>query len=129
MAFSAFLTAPASEQMEHDFLTLAAALAARSSDAAAADVVRVARSNHCGDCPVLAFQDFPGRGFGGAVLLPGEGGHRAALIGAREFVAESGLEVPAVLEVAARRWEGEGARVLYGGWDGYVRGLLKFATD
>jgi hypothetical protein len=50
-------------------------------------------------------------------------------VGAREFLAESGLELPAILEVAVRRWEEEGATVLMGGWDGYVRGIMKFFVE
>ncbi|MGQ0645526.1 MAG: hypothetical protein ACT4O3_08550 [Elusimicrobiota bacterium] len=126
LRFSAFQTAPANDQMEKDFLTLAASLAALSAHPASPDVVRVAKANQCPQCPVLGFQDFPGRGFGGAVRLPGEEAPRAVLVGAREFLQESGLEMPALLETAARRWEAVGARVVLGGWDGYVRGVMKF---
>jgi hypothetical protein len=59
--------------------------------------------------------------------LPGEETHRAVLVGTREFIEESGLETPDILEVARRKWEGEGARVLVGGWDGFVRAVLKLS--
>jgi cation transport ATPase len=127
LEFVAFQTAPASEQMEKDFLTLAASLAAHSNHPSSAAITRIAKLNQCPQCPVMGFQDFPGRGFGGAVQLPGERSHRAVLIGVRSFLDECGLEIPAILEVAVRQWEKEGAEVLFGGWDGYVRGLLKFS--
>ena len=112
--------------MENDFLTAAGSLAAQSAHPAAPSINRVAGANGRPHRPVIGFQDFPERGFGGAVQLPGEEGARAVLIGNRAFMAEAGLDAPALLEVAARRWEGEGATILLGGWDGYVRGVMKF---
>ncbi len=127
--FAAYQTAPASEQMEKDFLTLVGSLAELSRHPAAPDLRRVARLNRLPLCPVIGFQDFPEKGFGGAVRLPGEGGSRAVVVGHRAFAAECGLDMPAVLEVAARRYEGEGARILLGGWDGYVRGVMRFSPE
>lgn len=128
-SFLAFQTAPANPQLEKDFLTMAASLAARSSHPSASELMRVARLNGCPRCDVIGFKDFPGEGFGGAVQLPGEAYPRPVLIGTRAFLAQSGLETPALLEVALRRWEEEGARVLLGGWDRYVRGVMKFSAE
>jgi cation transport ATPase len=114
LSFLAFQTAPANPQMETDFLTLAASLAVQSSHPAAGEIVRIARVNSCPQCPVIGFRDFPGDGFGGAVQLPGESAPRAVLFGTRKSLGQAGLEIPAILEV------------LLGGWDQYVRGVMKF---
>lgn len=127
--FAAFQTAPANPQMEKQFMTIANSLAALSSHPGKDSIQRVANTDQLPHCEVLGFQDFPGKGFGGAVRLPGEDGQaRASLIGTRAFMKEAGLQLPDLLEVAARRWEAEGAEVLMGGWDGYVRGLMKFVA-
>jgi cation transport ATPase len=125
----AFQTAPANEQMEKDFLSFAASLAPGATHPGAADILKVAHNAGCTKFPVIGFQDFPGRGFGGVVQIAGENRPRAVLFGTRAFLAESGLDMPAILEVAARKWEAEKADILLGGWDGYVRGLLKFAPQ
>lgn len=126
---AAFQTAPANPQMEKQFMTIANSLAPGSSHPGKDSIERVANSEQLPHCEVLGFQDFPGKGFGGAVRLPGEEGRaRASLFGNRAFMKEAGLQLPDLLEVAARRWEEEGAEVLMGGWDGYVRGLMKFVS-
>jgi cation transport ATPase len=124
--FTAFQTAPASTQMEADLLRVIRSLAEFSRHPLAPEMIKVAEANRIEKCPVFGFQDFGGEGFGGAVQLPGEGGPRAVLVGLRRFLEEAGMSVPNILEVAARQWEKEGAHVLFAGWDGYVRGLLKF---
>src|SRR5262245_12687934 len=126
LRLAAYQTAPASEQMEKDFLTIGATLAALSSHPGRDEAARVARKQGCPQCPVIGFQDFSGKGFGGAVPLPGDGAPRAAMFGTRAFLAECGLELPDLLIVAARRWQDDGTQLLFGGWDGYVRGILKF---
>lgn len=124
--FAAFQTAPASHELEGDFLAILGTLGSQTAHPAGPEMRRIAHTNGHPVCPTIGFQDFPGRGFGGAVQLPGEAAPRAVLVGTREFMAEAGLQMPALLEVAARQWEAEGALVLLGGWDGYVRGVLKF---
>ncbi len=125
-SFAAFQTAPASTQMESHLLLIARSLARLSRHPFAREVIKVTQANRTAECPVLGFQEFEGRGLGGAVQLPGEHSPRAVLAGARRFLEEAGLGLPDLLEVAARRWEKEGATVVFVGWDGYVRGLLKF---
>jgi cation transport ATPase len=124
--FAALQTAPAGEKYEKDFLALAASLAAFSKHPAAADIRRVAKAAEVSDGEVTGFKDFPGRGFGGVVQLPGEPMPRAVLMGELAFLEESGLSIPAILEVARRRFSEDGSRVLVGGWDGSVRGVARF---
>jgi cation transport ATPase len=124
--FLALQTAPAGEKYEKDFLALAASLAGLSKHPAAADLRRAAKAVGVSDGPVTGFKDFPERGFGGVVQLPGEEMPRAVLMGELSFLEESGLQIPAVLEVARRRFLDDGARALVGGWDGHVRGVMRF---
>lgn len=121
----ALQTAPAGEQYERDFLALAGSLAALSAHPAAESVRRAAKAAGLADGPVAGFKDFPERGFGGLVQLPGEDMPRAVLIGELDFLAASGLQIPAILEVARRRFSEDGRRALVGGWDGYVRGVMR----
>lgn len=124
--FVALQTAPAGEKYENDFLALAGSLAALSAHPASADIRKAAKSHGISDGPVIGFKDFPERGFGGLVQLPAEETPRAVLMGELEFLEESGLHIPAILEVARRRFAEDGHRTLVGGWDGYVRGVMRF---
>jgi cation transport ATPase len=124
--FAALQTAPAGKKYEDDFLALAGSLAAFSTHPAAAAVRQLAKRDGMSDGPVTGFKDFPDRGFGGVVQLPGEEMPRAVLMGDLGFLEESGLQIPAILEVARRRFSEDGHRVLVGGWDGYVRGVMRF---
>ena len=126
--FSAFQVAPAGEMYEAEFLSLVASVESQSSHPAARQIADIAKKNNLPLRPVIAFQEFPGSGLGGAVDL-GNGTYRAVVVGTREFLKECGLQVPELLEVAARRWEGESAVIALGGWDGWVRGVLKFTLD
>lgn len=126
LRFAAFHAAPASTQMEKDLLQIVRSLAEFSTHPLATEIMKVTEVNRVAKSPVFGFQEFEGKGLGGAVQLPGEGGPRAVLAGKREFLEEAGLSVPNILEVTARQWEKEGALVIFVGWDGYVRGLLKF---
>src|SRR5690349_992825 len=120
--FMAFQVAPDSHLLERDFLRCLASLMTLSSHALASDVLRVAQRNAVLPVSVEGFQEYPDRGFGGLIKLPEEPRPRPVLIGTREFIKESGLEIPALLEVAARRFESvPGAAILLGGWDGWVR--------
>lgn len=125
--FDAFHVLPDSPQMQKDFLYVVASLMAHSSDSAAEDVRRIAGLNGILPVEVRGFQEYPDRGLGGLVTLPGEHRPRAALMGSREFLAQCGLQIPAILEVTARRWEKEkNSSILLAGWDAWVRGVLKF---
>jgi cation transport ATPase len=128
--FDAYHVLPDSPQMQQDFLYMIASLEARSEDPNAADVVRVAKINAILPVEVAGFQEFLGRGLGGLVQLPHENHPRAVIMGTREFMAESGLQIPDILEVTARKWEGaEDSQMILAGWDGWVRGVLKFVKD
>ncbi|MBL8023033.1 MAG: hypothetical protein JNK54_01950 [Elusimicrobia bacterium] len=124
--FRGFQTWPASIEAQRDFLTIAASLAAQSQHPCAKDLHRVALWNSQGTQTVSGFQDFGEKGFGGAVQLPGESTPRAALIGTKDFLNESGMAIPEMLLTAARDWEEEGAPVFYCGWDGTAKATLRF---
>jgi len=113
--------------MQKDFLYVLASLAARSQDPLAREVLKIARANAIMPVEVEGFQEFPGRGLGGLVRLPNENRPRAVVVGTRPFIQECGLDMPAILESAARKWEKEkGAIVILAGWDAWVRGVLKY---
>ena len=125
--FAAYHVLPDSPQMQRDFLLVLASLEARSDHPLAKDVLRVAQINGITPVSVTGFQAFPHRGLGGLVQLPNEHRPRAVVVGSREFVAECGLEVPEILEATARQWENDGKTFIsLGGWDGWVRGVIKW---
>lgn len=124
--FVALQTAPAGEEYENDFLALAGSLAALSSHPASADIRKAAKTHGLASGSVIGFTDFPERGFGGLVQFSAEDMPRAVLMGELDLLEESGLDIPAVLEVARRRFAEDGHRTLVGGWDGYVRGVMRF---
>lgn len=127
LTFEAYHVLPDSPQMQKDFLYVLASLMACSSQRFAEDVLRIAKLNNILPVRVEGFQEFPGRGLGGLVTLPNELRPRAVLIGAYEFIEESGLQMPDILEVAHRRWSREPqSKVLVAGWDAWVRAVLKF---
>jgi cation transport ATPase len=128
--FDAYHVLPDSPQMQRDFLYVMASLAARAGSPLAADIVRVAKLNGILPVSVEGFQEFPEKGFGGLLQLPNEQRPRAVLSGTRYFVAESGLQMPAILEATAQQWERQsGTLILMAGWDAWVRGVLKFVAD
>ena len=125
--FDAYHVLPDSPLMQHNFLFALASLEARSDHPLAADVLRVARINGVRPSEVTGFQEFPQRGLGGLIQLPHEQRPRAIVVGSREFIAECGLQLPDILEVTVRKWTGEPhATVALGGWDGWVRGVVKW---
>ena len=124
--FDAYHVLPDSPQMQKDFLYVLASLMARSSEPEAADILRIAKLNAILPVSVEGFQEYPGRGLGGLVTLPDEQRPRAVLVGTGEFLEQCGLQTPAILEVTVRQWRSEGVVLAYGGWDGWVRGILKF---
>ena len=118
---------PGSPQMENDFILAIASLGAQSNAFMTREVARVARANRILPASVQGFEESPDRGQGGWVQLPGEGRPRAVVVGTRAYIAECGLEIPAILETTVRQWELEGESViLLGGWDAWVRGVLRF---
>lgn len=126
--FSAFQAAPAGALYEEEFLYLVTSLESHSQHPVDRSVLEVAKKNNLPIYPVIGLREFPGKGIGGAVQV-GAGAFRAVVLGSRSFLKECGLEVPEILEVALRRWEKEGALVALGGWDGWVRGILKFVKQ
>ncbi len=115
--------------MQQNFLMALASLEAQVEHPLASDVLRIAKINGILPSSVEGFQAFPGRGLGGLVLMPHEQRPRAVVLGSREFIAECGLNIPDILEVTARKWESEPDSVIaLGGWDGWVRGVVKWQT-
>ena len=128
--FDAYHVLPDSPQMQKDFLYVAASLMARSSEPIAREVVRIAQVNAILPVDVKGFQEYPDGGLGGLVQLPDEQRPRAVIMGSRDFMNQCGLEIPAILEVTARKWEGEkNSTILLAGWDAWVRGVLKFVRN
>lgn len=124
--FAAFQVNPAGELYEQEFLSLLASVESLSKHPLAQAVTDVAKKNHVPVHPVIGFKEFPGQGLGGAVEVAPRY-YRPVVIGSREFIASCGLETPALLEVPARAWEKEERSLIsLGGWDGWVRGVLKF---
>jgi len=125
--FSAYQVCPDSPQLEHDFLCVVASLEAHSDHPMATELVQIARLNNILPVTVDKLQTFPDRGVGALVTLPKEHSPRAVLMGTKEFLEESGLRAPEILESAYRRWEAESdTMVMLAGWDEWVRGLIKF---
>src|SRR4051812_39469291 len=104
---TAYHVLPDSPLMQQNFLQALASLEAMSTHPLAADVLRIAKINHILPVSVAGFQEFPNRGIGGLVLLAHEQRPRAIVVGAREFVAECGLQLPDILEVTYRKWSAE----------------------
>ena len=70
---------------------------------------------------VAAFQALAGRGARADV----DG--TTVWVGRRKLLADAGLLLPAAMEDAAERLEGDGKTVVFAGWDGEVRGVLAVA--
>ena len=124
--FDAYHVLPDSPQMQKDFLYVLASFYAKSSDPLGPEVVRIAKINGILPVGVEGFQEYPDRGIGGLITLPDEGRPRAVLIGNLSFLEDSGLEIPAILESARKQWETGNNKVVLVGWDGWIRGVLKF---
>ena len=124
--FVAFQVNPAGELYEKEFLALITSVESKSQHPLARAVADIGRKNGHALRPVIGFKEFPGEGIGGAVEVE-KGVYRALVIGKRGFIKQCGLHVPEILEVAARRWEKEPDVIIaLAGWDGWVRGVLKF---
>ena len=128
--FDAYHVLPDSPQMQRDFLYVIASLYARSTHPFAQEIVRIAKINGILPVQVEGFEEYPEEGLGGLVTLPDEQRPRAVLVGHRAFLAKCGLQIPAILEVTCRSWENlKGTQILLAGWDGWIRGVLKFTRD
>jgi cation transport ATPase len=128
--FDSYHVLPDSPQMQKDFLYVLASLYAKSSAPEAQDVLRVAKINNILPVNIEGFEQYPDRGIGGLVKLPDEQRPRAVLIGTQAFLSQCGLETPAILEVTVRKWQTmTNSYVVLVGWDGWVRGVLKFVRD
>ncbi len=125
LVFQAFQVTPAGELYEQEFLSVVASVETHSEHWMARQVVKTCRHNNFPIHSVIGFKEFPGEGLGGAVEV-GPGVYRAVVIGKLEFLQELGLNIPELLIVSSRRWTAEGATVVYAGWDGWIRGILKF---
>jgi len=127
LQFEAYHVLPDSPQMQRDFLYIAASLAAHSREASSGEILRIAKLNAILPVEVQGFQEFKDKGLGGLVTIPNEPRPRAVVMGTRDYIQECGLEIPAILEATAQKWEQEpGAYILVAGWDGWARGVLKF---
>ncbi|MBL0059628.1 MAG: hypothetical protein IPP35_11120 [Elusimicrobia bacterium] len=124
--FRAFQTLPSSMEAQRDFLNIIGSLGGLTAHPAGKEMNRVALWNGKGECEVFGFEECGERGFGGAVQLPGETGPRLALVGSRELLSESGMAIPDLLGAATREWAGD--LILYAGWDGQARGVLRFSS-
>ncbi len=124
--FRAFQTLPSSIEAQRDFLNIIGSLGGLTTHPAGKEMNRVALWNGKGGCEVFGFEECGERGFGGAVRLPGETAPRLALVGVRDLLYESGMTIPDLLDTATREWAGE--VILYAGWDGQARGVLRFST-
>ena len=124
---TAYHVLPDSPLMQQNFLVALASLEAQTNHPLAVDVLRIAEINGIRPVSVSGFQSFPRRGLGGLVQLPHEQWPRAIVVGSEEFIAECGLQTPDILEVTLRTWKQEpGTIVALGGWDGWVRGVIKW---
>ena len=122
--FSAFQVAPAGIQYEENFLSLIGSVETQSQHPIAQCILEIVKKNNFPIYPVIAFQEFPHQGVGAAVEIK-TGVYRAVLIGKYEFLQELGFNIPETLIVASRRWANEKTQVVYAGWDGWIRGVLK----
>jgi cation transport ATPase len=125
--FQAFQVCPDSRQLERDFLCMLASLESRNLHPLATEIVQIARLNNILPVSVTGYQNFPGRGVGGMITLPSEHQPRAMLVGSQEFIEGNGLQVPELLKTTIQQWSSEpNILVVLGGWDGWVRGALRF---
>ena len=127
LQFDAYHVLPDSPQMQKDFLYVVASLGGHSKQPYAQEITHIAKINAVLPVEVQGFKEYADRGMGGLVELPDEHRPRAVLMGQRAFLQESGLEIPAILEATALKWEKEAnSFIILAGWDAWVRGILKF---
>jgi cation-transporting ATPase V/Cu+-exporting ATPase len=114
-------TVAAAEVDEGELLARAGAVEADSEHPIGRAIATAARQR-AGQLPqVTGFQALAGRGaradMDGTTVWVGRG----------KLLADAGLLLPAAMEDAAERLEGEGRTAVFAGWDGEVRGVLAVA--
>jgi len=73
--------------------------------------------------PPMDFEAIPGQG------VRAHDGDRTLLVGSRVLLAEVGLDAPSELRAMADELERRGHTVVFGAWDGSVRGILAVADE
>jgi cation-transporting ATPase V/Cu+-exporting ATPase len=114
-------TVAAAEVDEGELLARAGAVEADSEHPIGRAIATAARQRAGALPPVTGFQALAGRGaradMDGTTVWVGRG----------KLLADAGLLLPAAMEDAAERLEGEGKTAVFAGWDGEVRGVLAVA--
>lgn len=113
----------ASSVDEKTFLRIAASLAAHWDNPMARSILQAARAGKTPLWPVENFRGFSGSGAGG--LVKG----KAVILGTARFLAESRVEISERLSKAAQEWQSRGGSVLFCGWEGSARGILRFSEN
>jgi cation-transporting ATPase V len=112
---------PAAGQDEAELLARAGAVEADSEHPIGQAIATAARGR-TGTLPeVTGFQALAGRG--ARADIDGT----TVWVGRRKLLADAGLLLPAALEDAAERLEGDGKTAVFAGWDGEVHGVLAVA--
>jgi copper-transporting P-type ATPase V len=112
---------PAPGLDERELLRRAGAVEADSEHPIGRAIATAARER-AGALPrVTGFQTLAGRG--ARADMDGT----TVWVGRRKLLADAGLLLPAAMEDAAERLEGEGKTAVFAGWDGEVRGVLAVA--
>ncbi len=106
---------------EDELLAAAAAAEVGSEHPVGQAVVAAARQGPLDVARATGFEAVAGSGVRASV------GGTAVVVGRRQLLEESGMEVPAELIDAADRLEQLGRTVVFAGWDGRARGLLAVA--
>jgi copper-transporting P-type ATPase V len=113
--------APAAGLDEDELLARAGAVEADSEHPIGAAIATAARQRAGTLSQVTGFQALAGHG--ARADLDGT----TVWVGRRKLLADAGLLLPAALEDAAERLEGDGKTAVFAGWDGEVRGVLAVA--
>jgi cation-transporting ATPase V len=113
-------TVPAAGQHQDELLARAGAVEA-DSEHPIGRAIASARQRAGALSRVSGFQALAGRG--ARADMDGT----TVWVGGRKLLADAGLLLPAAMEDAAERLEGEGKTAVFAGWDGEVRGVLAVA--
>lgn len=113
----------ASSVDERSLLRIAASLAAHWDHPMARAVLRAAEAAKTPPWPVENFRSFSVAGAG--ALVKG----KAVILGTARFLAESRMEISERLSKAAQEWQSRGGSVLFCGWEGSARGILRFSEN
>jgi P-type Cu+ transporter len=106
---------------EAEALRLAGAVEDSSEHPAGQAIARHATARLGALPPTAAFSSVPGAGVRGTVA------GRAVTVGTRQFLAESGLTIPAELDQAAEAADQAAQTAVMAGWDGEARAVLPVA--